>query len=159
MADELHYTYFDSPIGRLRLVSNGNSLLRVEFEGRHSDDGAELADPVLEQAIAELQEYFAGSRRKFTVALDAPGTVFQKQVWDALREIPYGELCSYRDIAERLGNSRAVRAVGAANGRNPLPIIVPCHRVIGSNGKLTGFAGGLTTKARLLALEGVSVDS
>jgi methylated-DNA-[protein]-cysteine S-methyltransferase len=158
MADELHYTCFDSPIGRLRLVSDGRSLLRVEFEGQHGDDGIEHPDPVLEQAIAELQEYFAGSRRRFTVALDAPGTAFQQQVWGALREIPYGELRSYRDIAEQLGNGRAVRAVGAANGRNPLPIIVPCHRVIGSNGRLTGFAGGLTTKARLLALEGVSVD-
>lgn len=158
MADQLHFMYFDSPIGRLRLISDGKSLLRVEFEDQHGDDGIEQPDPLLKQAIAELREYFSGSRRQFTVALNAPGTAFQRQVWGALREIPYGELRSYRDIAEQLGNGRAVRAVGAANGRNPLPIIVPCHRVIGSNGRLTGFAGGLTTKARLLALEGVSVD-
>lgn len=154
MADQLNYTVLSSPIGPLRLLSNGHALVRVEFAGRHGDDGIETQDAVLEQAERELREYFAGSRRAFDVPVAAEGTVFQQQVWDALRGIPYGELRSYRDVAVTIGKPAAVRAVGAANGRNPVPIIVPCHRVIGSNGTLTGFGGGLETKRRLLALEG-----
>lgn len=154
MADQLNYTVLSSPIGPLRLLSNGHALVRVEFAGRHGDDGIETQDAVLEQAERELREYFAGSRRAFDVPVATEGTVFQQQVWDALRGIPYGELRSYRDVAVTIGKPAAVRAVGAANGRNPVPIIVPCHRVIGSNGTLTGFGGGLETKRRLLALEG-----
>jgi methylated-DNA-[protein]-cysteine S-methyltransferase len=165
MADSLHdsshphtnYLLLSSPIGCLRLVSNGSALLRIEFEGRHGVEGREQDDPVLTQASRELAEYFAGTRRQFSVPLDAAGTAFQKRVWEALRAIPYGELRNYKDIAISLGNPGAVRAVGAANGRNPVPIIVPCHRVIGSNGQLTGFAGGLSVKRALLALEGVDV--
>jgi methylated-DNA-[protein]-cysteine S-methyltransferase len=109
--------------------------------------------PVLKQAERQLREYFAGKRRNFSVALDMRGTPFQRHVWEALLDIPFGETRSYRDIAKRLGNRQASRAVGAAIGRNPLSIIVPCHRAIGSNGTLTGFAGGLKAKARLLELE------
>jgi methylated-DNA-[protein]-cysteine S-methyltransferase len=102
----------------------------------------------------QLGEYFAGKRKRFTVKLDFMGTDFQKSVWQALLTIPFGQTRSYGDIARQVGNPKAVRAVGAANGRNPISIIAPCHRVIGSTGKLTGFAGGLKTKAQLLALEG-----
>lgn len=157
MADTLHFTIIDTPIGKLRLVSNGDALLRVEFQGQHSSDGVPGEDPVLDQARRQLEEYFAGRRRHFDLPLGAGGTAFQQAVWSSLQSIPYGELRSYRDIAETLGKPKAVRAVGAANGRNPLPIVVPCHRVVGSNGKLTGFAGGLDCKRRLLALEGIEV--
>ncbi len=155
MPDALHYVFLESPIGRLRLLSNGSALVRIEFLDRHQADGKEHRDPVLAQASRELEAYFAGKRRRFSVPLEAHGTAFQQRVWEALRAIPYGELRSYRDIAERLGNPKAVRAVGAANGRNPIPIIVPCHRVVGSDGQLTGFAGGLSVKRALLALEGI----
>jgi methylated-DNA-[protein]-cysteine S-methyltransferase len=155
MSDSLNYRFLATPIGHLRLVSNGRALVRIEFQNRHGDDGRERGDPVLEQAARELQEYFAGERQTFRVPLEAEGSAFQQAVWSALKKIPYGALRSYRDIAEQLGNRRAVRAVGAANGRNPIPIIVPCHRVVGSDGKLTGFAGGLPTKRALLDLEGV----
>jgi methylated-DNA-[protein]-cysteine S-methyltransferase len=109
---------------------------------------------VLAAAAQQLSEYFAGERRTFTLPLDAAGTPFQRQVWNALLTIPFGETRTYAQIAAQIGRARAVRAVGAANGRNPLGIVAPCHRVIGSSGALTGFAGGLDAKARLLALEG-----
>ena len=157
MADTTHYMIIDTPIGRLRLVSDGSALLRVEFQGQHGKDGTAGSDAVLAQASRQLDEYFAGRRQHFDLPLGADGTAFQQTVWSALQAIPYGELRSYRDIAETLGKPKAVRAVGAANGRNPLPIVVPCHRVVGSNGKLTGFAGGRECKRRLLALEGLEV--
>jgi methylated-DNA-[protein]-cysteine S-methyltransferase len=111
------------------------------------------AHPMLVEAERQLQEYFSGARTRFTVPLDIAGTPFQRQVWEALRSIPYGETRSYAEIADQIGSPRAVRAVGAANGRNPVSIVAPCHRVIGSGGQLTGFAGGLEVKARLLAFE------
>ena len=111
-------------------------------------------NPILLEAERQLWEYFSGKRREFALPLEFVGTEFQKQVWAALVTIPYGETRSYGDIARQIGNPTAVRAVGAANGRNPLSIIAPCHRVIGTNGKLTGFAGGLQTKAFLLRIEG-----
>ena len=151
----MNFQYFDSPIGTLRLVSNGRQLIGIEFEGQHSTDAyAERADAVLTACSEQLGDYFARRRRGFDLPLEAAGTAFQKSVWDALSEIPYSELRSYADIAQRIGKPRAVRAVGAANGRNPLPIVVPCHRVIGSNGSLTGFAGGLDTKMFLLDIAG-----
>ena len=158
MNDQINHIIIPSPLGPLRLVSNGRALVRIEFPDRHGADGRPQRDAVLDQAARELEEYFAGRRRRFAVPLDAAGTAFQKQVWQALRAIPFGELRSYRDVAEQLGKPRAVRAVGAANGRNPIPIVVPCHRVVGSNGQLTGFAGGLNAKRALLALEGVNRD-
>jgi methylated-DNA-[protein]-cysteine S-methyltransferase len=151
----MNVQYLPSPIGTLRLLSNGTRLTRIEFEGQHSDDDARnSSDPVLLASVAQLDGYFRGQRRAFDLPLAASGTPFQHSVWTALASIPYGELRSYRDIAQCIGNAAAVRAVGAANGRNPLPIVVPCHRVIGSNGALTGFAGGLEVKRFLLALEG-----
>lgn len=154
------YDYFDSPIGTLKLWSDGRGLHAIEFEGRHTDDAGTGAreDALLRRCRQQLLEYFRGERRHFDLPLAAPGTAFQLEVWRALREIPYGEVRSYRDLARSIGRPRAVRAVGAANGRNPLPIVVPCHRVIGSDGSLTGFAGGLVLKRRLLDLEGVALD-
>ena len=148
-----------SPVGTLTLVATGKGLVavlwpqddprRVRLPVLTRDDN----HPVLRKAETELTEYFAGKRKRFTVTLDFAGTDFQKRVWRALLEIPFGETRSYRDIAVKLGKPTATRAVGAANGRNPISIIAPCHRVVAANGALTGFAGGLETKARLLALE------
>lgn len=153
----MNVQYLDTPIGRLCLLSNGAQLVKIEFEGSYStNDALELSDAVLTACAAQLTAYFAGKRRRFELPLAAQGTPFQQSVWDALADIPYGELRSYRDIARGIGNPAAVRAVGAANGRNPLPIVVPCHRVIGSNGTLTGFAGGLEVKKYLLELEGAT---
>jgi methylated-DNA-[protein]-cysteine S-methyltransferase len=148
-----------SPVGQLTLVGSDRGLAAVLWE---DDDPSRVrlratredrSHGVLVQAQVQLEEYFAGKRRRFSVKLDAAGTEFQTRVWSALRTIPFGETRSYGEIADQIGSRGAVRAVGAANGRNPLSIIVPCHRVIGANGKLTGFAGGLEVKARLLALE------
>jgi methylated-DNA-[protein]-cysteine S-methyltransferase len=111
-------------------------------------------NPILVRAVQQLQEYFAGTRNRFDLELDFAGTDFQKKVWQALLTIPFGETRSYSQIAEQIGNPSAVRAVGAANGKNPISIVAPCHRVIGASGKLTGFAGGLEAKERLLTLEG-----
>lgn len=148
---------FESPVGRLLLVAGGEALVAIDLPG------AELAGrrgpvtpghPVLARAAAQLAEYFAGRRRAFDLPLAPAGTPFQRAVWSALAAIPFGETCSYAELARAVGRPRAVRAVGAANGRNPLPIVLPCHRVIGSDGSLTGYAGGLGMKRRLLALEG-----
>jgi methylated-DNA-[protein]-cysteine S-methyltransferase len=148
-----------SPVGRLTLVASDEGLSAVLWEddrpGRVplSIAGEDRAHPVLVDAERQLGEYFAGKRTRFELPLDVVGTPFQRQVWDVLRTIPFGETRSYAEIAARIGRPRAVRAVGAANGRNPLSIVAPCHRVIGSSGELTGFAGGLDVKARLLAFE------
>jgi methylated-DNA-[protein]-cysteine S-methyltransferase len=154
------YQTMNSPVGRLTLVGSERGLAAVLWEDE-APSPAGLGDavedtrhPLLLQAQRQLAEYFAGSRRTFTVPLDPSGTQFQNTVWNALRTIPFGETRSYGQIADQIGSRKAVRAVGAANGRNPIPIIVPCHRVIGADGTLTGFGGGLAIKARLLALEG-----
>lgn len=150
----------ETPIGRLMLVATDDGLAavlwandrpgRVPLKYEVSDEH----HPVIVAAATQLREYFAGQRRTFTLPLDVEGTMFQRCVWDALRTIPFGETRSYGQIAVQIGQPTAVRAVGAANGRNPVSIVTPCHRVIGSTGKLTGFAGGLDVKARLLAFEG-----
>ena len=149
----MNYQHLDTPIGTLRLASNGMQLLKIEFEGHYNNDVVEASDAVLVNCAHQLTDYFAGKRQCFELPLWAKGTPFQQAVWDALADIPYGELRSYKDIAHSINNPAAVRAVGAASGRNPLPIVVPCHRVIGSNGSLTGFAGGLEAKRVLLQLE------
>ena len=155
----LAYKTIDSPVGQLKLVASDKGLVAILWEN-DSPRRVRLAElvtnekhPVLVETERQLREYFAGKRKAFTVALDMRGTRFQKDVWAALLAIPFGETRSYGQLAKQLGNPRASRAVGAANGRNPVSIIVPCHRVIGSSGKLTGFAGGLDTKAHLLGLE------
>ena len=140
----------NSPIGPLTIVSDGESLTALHFGNMTR---GLCPCPVLEQAAAELIEYFAGTRRKFSVPLDARGTEFQRSVWAALCEIPYGETASYAQTAVRIGKPAACRAVGSANHRNPLPIFIPCHRVIGKNGAMTGYAGGIAIKEFLLNLE------
>ncbi len=145
-----------SPVGPLRLVANERELVGIYFaKGREVPPPAKAAasHPVLELATRELEEYFRGERRAFDVPLRAEGTPFQRKVWQALAEIPYGERISYAELARRVGSPKAVRAVGAANGANPLPIIVPCHRVIASDGGLSGFGGGVENKRRLLEHE------
>jgi methylated-DNA-[protein]-cysteine S-methyltransferase len=149
-----------SPVGPLTLVASGAGLAAILWKDDNPrrvrlanvvEDGT---DSILLETQRQLGEYFAGQRTVFTVKLDFAGTDFQRRVWAALLTIPYGETRSYGEIARQIGSPAAVRAVGAANGRNPISIIAPCHRVVGSTGELTGFAGGLQTKARLLAFEG-----
>jgi methylated-DNA-[protein]-cysteine S-methyltransferase len=153
------YKTMASPVGLLKLVATDRGLAAVLWENdkptrvRLSAVSRDDDHPVLVQAERELREYFAGDRRSFTVPLDPAGTDFQKRVWQALTEIPFGQTRTYAQLARRLGNANATRAVGAANGRNPLSIIAPCHRVIGASGHLTGFAGGLEAKRFLLTHE------
>ena len=153
------YKHMDSPVGRLTLVATDEGLAAILWE---RDRPARVPlnivaenrlHPVLVETERQLDEYFAGQRREFEMPIDVDGTPFQRKVWRALRAIPFGETRSYGQIASQIGHASASRAVGAANGRNPLSIVAPCHRVIGSTGKLTGFAGGLDVKAKLLAFE------
>jgi methylated-DNA-[protein]-cysteine S-methyltransferase len=156
----LAYKTIDSPVGKLKLLASDKGLVAVLWEKEKPNriclGEAEEREthPVLIKAERQIAEYFAGKRRSFSVPIDMRGTSFQKQVWDALLAIPFGETRTYGDLAKRIGRPQAARAVGAASGRNPISIIVPCHRVVGSTGKLTGFAGGLEAKMRLLELEG-----
>ena len=153
------YKTMKSPVGRLKLVASDRGFAAILWE---NDDPkrvrlAPLVEdknhPVLRETERQLNDYFAGKLKKFSLKFDFAGTDFQKEVWRALAAIPFGETRSYGEIARQIGRPKAVRAVGAANGRNPISIIVPCHRVIGSNGKLTGYAGGLETKDFLLKTE------
>jgi len=155
--DPIWFDDMPTPIGKLRLVADPQGLREIWFEtGRHqkTPDAAWIraAEPVA-QARQQLEEYFAGERQQFQLKLHPLGTPFQLQVWHELDRIPYGVTISYGELARRIEQPLAVRAVGAANGRNPLPIVLPCHRVIGSNGSLTGFGGGLPTKRYLLSME------
>ncbi|WP_413988966.1 methylated-DNA--[protein]-cysteine S-methyltransferase [Labrys okinawensis] len=159
-AKDYFYKWTETPIGRLKLVASKDGLAAILWEndrpGRvRLNVVAEAQDhPILLETEQQLRDYFAGTRKAFDIRLDFAGTDFQKKVWAALLAIPFGETRTYAEIARRLGSPKAVRAVGAANGRNPISIIAPCHRVVGSSGELTGFAGGLEVKARLLGLEG-----
>ena len=153
------YSFVSSPVGRLTLVATDDGLAAILWE--HDRPGRvrlllaaeEPTHPVLIETTGQIDEYFDGRRHVFTVPLDVTGTPFQRKVWEALLTIPFGETRTYAQIARQIGSPDAVRAVGAANGRNPLSIVAPCHRVIGSNGALTGFAGGMEAKAYLLDLE------
>ena len=153
------YKVIDSPVGPLTLVATDRGLSAILWKNdrkgrvRVTIDAEDHAHPVLVRAERQLTEYFAGRRKTFSIRLDVAGSTFQQKVWNALRTIPFGETRTYGEIARQIGHPAAVRAVGAANGRNPVAIVAPCHRVIGSTGALTGFAGGLDAKARLLALE------
>lgn len=153
----MKYCYLDTPIGDLLLAGDEQGLSLVGFpQGamrREPEPGWVLDESPFAKACGQLREYFAGQRKSFDLPLNLTGTEFQVRVLEELQRIPYGETVSYSDIAERIGRPTATRAVGAANGRNPIPIIVPCHRVIGRSGSLTGFGGGLETKAALLRLE------
>lgn len=152
----LVYKIVESPVGKLKIVASDKGLVAILWENdnprrvRLSELVKDQSHPVLAKAEQQLKEYFSGKRKAFSIALDMRGTPFQKDVWEALLGIPFGETRSYGQLAKQLGKPQASRAVGAANGKNPISIIVPCHRVIGSSGKLTGFAGGLHTKAHLL---------
>ena len=153
------YTHIDSPVGPLLLASDNDGLRLIEFHApryamQRDADWREGDDATLRMTRAQLDEYFAGKRRTFDLPLAPRGTEFQRSVWHTLATIPYGKTISYAQLATRVGKPTAMRAVGAANGRNPLPIVLPCHRVIGADGNLTGFGGGLPTKEFLLNLEG-----
>ena len=167
----MYYSVMDSPCGPLLgIVDEDGAVVRIDFSGGRSSRQMEedLADEVLhclrdEERTADLErqlrEYFAGQRRSFDLPLAPRGTDFQLEVWSQLREIPFGETISYGTLATSLGRPNASRAVGAANGANPIPILVPCHRVIGADGSLTGFGGGLAAKRTLLELEGVRLEA
>jgi O-6-methylguanine DNA methyltransferase len=162
----LHTARFDSPIGPLFAASSERGLVYLELphaSGRGFAGWLRVAAPGRRAlpgfepnrvAAAQILEYLEGKRRRFELSLDLRGTPFQREVWEALLRVPYGETCSYAEIARAIGRPAAVRAVGAANGANPIPLVVPCHRVVASGGKLGGYGGGLALKARLLALEG-----
>jgi methylated-DNA-[protein]-cysteine S-methyltransferase len=151
------YAHLESPIGTLLLAADADGLQQILFStnGRPArPDSAWQGDPLaLGDVIRQFRAYFAGELETFDLSLAPQGTPFQQRVWSELRNIPYGETISYGELARRIGNSNASRAVGLANGSNPIPIVIPCHRVIGSNGKLTGYGGGLPIKEKLLALE------
>jgi len=151
------YEDIESPVGRLRLIASDTSLLGIWFEhGRDAARGAagtRGTNAVIERTRAQLEEYFAGTRREFDLPLEPRGTDFQRRVWQRLTRIAYGDTTTYGALAAELGNSKGSRAVGLANGSNPIPIVIPCHRVIGADGSLTGFGGGLAIKAMLLQLE------
>jgi methylated-DNA-[protein]-cysteine S-methyltransferase len=153
------YKHVSSPVGTLTLVATDEGLAAILWENdrprrvKLNLEAENTKHPVLVEAERQLAEYFAGQRKRFALKLDVSGTPFQRKVWNALLTIPFGETRSYAQIAQQIGHPSAARAVGAANGRNPLSIVAPCHRVIGSGGALTGFAAGLDVKARLLALE------
>ena len=144
-----------SPLGDLLAVTDGHALIGLDFDrpGTTDDGLPEPAAALLDATAAQVAAYFAGLRRRFDLPLGPQGTPFQRRVWDALLEVRFGCTASYADIARRIGQPAAVRAVGAANGRNPVAIVIPCHRVIGADGTLTGYAGGLARKQALLALE------
>ena len=161
----VRYAAVETPIGRLHLFGTARGLLTLALpnEERSAAEARVhrlLGAVAIEEdasahtaALAQLSAYFSGALRRFDLPLDPRGTPFQRLAWDAVAAVPYGETCSYRDIARAIGRPAAVRAVGAANGANPLPLIIPCHRIIGANGQLTGYGGGLAIKRRLLALE------
>ena len=159
---QLYYKEMDSPVGLLKLVAHDDALVAVLWENEEPNR-VKLSSLIqnddhvlLKKTEYQLQEYFLNKRTVFDLPLEFHGTEFQKQIWQALLDIPYGQTRSYKEIAQAIGNVQAVRVVGAANGKNPISIIAPCHRVIGVNGKLVGFAGGLTNKKVLLELESKS---
>jgi methylated-DNA-[protein]-cysteine S-methyltransferase len=154
----MNYCYLESPIGTLLIAGDNDAVRRIDFPkkgrpGRPEPHWIESERGPVAEAVRQLREYFAGQRTRFDLPLAPEGTPFQRNVWRHLQDIPFGETISYGELARRIGSPKASRAVGGANHSNPLPIVIPCHRVIGSNGKLTGFGGGLPTKEALLALE------
>lgn len=146
--------FYETVIGKVGIEENGEAVTGIKFEKELSDQMEQGAEtPLMAEAARQLNEYLEGQREAFDLPLSPEGTQFQRDVWKALQQIPYGQTCSYRDIAENIENPKACRAVGMANNRNPIPIIIPCHRVIGTNGKLVGYGGGLEIKEYLLQLE------
>ena len=144
----------NTKIGTISIIEEDNAIIAVEVNKKVKYDEIQVKDtPILKETEKQLKEYLEGTRKNFTVPLNPKGTKFMKEVWTALQEIPYGEIRTYRQIAERIGKPKAARAVGMANHRNPIPIMIPCHRVIGANGKLVGYALGIERKEFLLRLE------
>jgi methylated-DNA-[protein]-cysteine S-methyltransferase len=170
MEETIIYRGFNTPVGRMLAAVSPAGLCRLCFPGEEREGffkwaalkypGADIEEgcsEVLNTVEKQLLEYFSGKRKHFSVTLDLKGTVFQRRVWHALMQIPFGSTVSYKDVAHAIGSTAAVRAVGQANNKNPVPIIVPCHRVVGANGKLVGYGGGLHIKTNLLELEGIKV--
>ncbi len=166
---KISYAKMKTPLGaHLWIARSERGACRIEFNHSESELRNMLAriwpkatlvkdEAAVQKPLTELEEYFAGQRKKFTFSLAPEGTVFQQKVWQAVYAIPFGEVTTYQNIAKKIGKSKAVRAVGHANGSNPLPIVIPCHRVIGSNGDLCGYGGGLEFKRKLLELEGIGI--
>ena len=145
--------YYDTKIGRIGIIDNGKAITKIYFANKNEINIEENETELLRETVKQLEEFFEGKRNCFDLPLEPKGTEFQKKVWSALQEIPFGETRSYGEIAKIVGNEKASRAVGMANNKNPIPIIIPCHRVIGANGKLVGYAGGLNIKEKLLKIE------
>lgn len=145
---------YPSPIGDIRIAEEGGSITHLYFEGEAADPSLAVEEtPLIRQAMAQLKRYFCGELKTFDLPLAPKGTPYMQAVWQQLCTVPYGATATYKDIAQRVGNPKGCRSVGQANNRNPIPIIIPCHRVIGSDGKLVGYGGGLDIKVKLLALE------
>ena len=165
MNEIVRWCRIETPLGTVRIVARGEAIAGIWFDGQKYDAVPDAAwhespnDPLLRDAARQLREYFAGRRERFDLALAPQGTAFQKSVWREIAKVPAGRTASYGDLARRIGRPSAARAVGAAVGRNPLSVAVPCHRIVGSDGSLTGYAGGLDRKRALLALECVEVDA
>lgn len=154
MGKQTDTIFFNSPLGIIKITGDDSSVSEIDFVDENIDDLPDNSkSPVLNKCASQLEEYFAGKRNSFDVPLDLKGTPFQKKVWEALKRIPYGETRSYQDVGTMTGNPRAVRAIGGANNKNPIAIIIPCHRVIGKDGSLTGYGGGLWRKKWLLEHE------
>ena len=145
--------YYQTDIGMIRIVENDEAISQVTFADKQDTDILLKETPLIKQTIQQINEYLKGERKVFTIKINPSGTAFQKKVWDQLLKIPYGETKSYQWVATEIGNKQACRAVGMANNRNPIVLIIPCHRVIGANGKLIGYGGGLPIKQRLLNIE------
>ncbi|MGX9417541.1 methylated-DNA--[protein]-cysteine S-methyltransferase [Vibrio sp. WJH972] len=154
-----YFTTMPSQLGEVVIQTTDKGVSGIWFDTHTTmpDALGKRADehPILTQAVRQLSEYFNQDRRAFDLPIDTKGTPFQQEVWQALAQIPFGETCSYKQIAQAIGKPKAVRAVGAANGKNPVSVVIPCHRVVGANGKLTGYAGGIERKEALLKLEGI----
>ncbi len=160
---QFYYDILPSPIGKLLIIADESALKEIIFETNRQkhviNEEWILGSYLIENAKKELNSYFSGQQKEFTVEIDPDGTPFQKQIWKEVKSIPHGQVCSYEDIANRIDHPSACRAVGRANSQNPIPIIIPCHRVIGKSGKLTGYSGGLDKKQSLLLLEGIPIET
>jgi methylated-DNA-[protein]-cysteine S-methyltransferase len=145
--------YYETNIGKISIIDNGSAITNIHFGDMAHIEATFIETSLIREAGQQIQQYLKGERKVFNLPLEPKGTEFQQKVWKALQEIPYGETRCYKDIAINIGNEKASRAVGMANNKNPLPLVIPCHRVIGANGKLVGYAGGLDVKEKLLELE------
>ena len=152
MKEKYFYTYLNSPVGILKLRSNDAELISISFSDTSGENSSQLPD-ILIQAVQQLNEYFEGTRKAFSLNLAPAGTTFQKKVWKIVKKVPFGQTATYLEIARQSGSINNTRAVGLANSKNPIPIVIPCHRIIGTNGKLTGYAGGIERKQWLLQHE------